>query len=391
LPKSSSRQQFLCPLPWSHIATTPGGSVRLCCDSTGEESRSKNEHGKDYKIYRDSPEEFLNSENFKNIRRKMISGDVPSSCQNCFAREEETGDSPRLHFLNKYDFSLKKAEEQTLEEGILDEYTVKSVDLRLGNNCNLKCRMCNPWSSLSLGDEFRDLYNESVPSLDWPDESDDWVNLLQKQNSLEDLYLTGGEPTLIQNNLRLLKGMNQQQRDKVKVRVNTNATIFNTKFFEEMRLFKSNDVKLSLDGVGRVNDYIRFPSKWSSILNNIKLMQRLEGLKISTHLTLSSYNLLSLRKTLEKFEEIGLPFPFIDFVRDPSELSIFSLPPIFKEKFLEQEKSSDSLIVKKVGESIGKSYLPSTYEALKKRTAAVDKYRSTYLKDYIPEVGKLLE
>jgi hypothetical protein len=133
----------------------------------------------------------------------MISGDVPSSCQNCFAREEETGDSPRLHFLNKYDFSLKKAEEQTLEEGILDEYTVKSVDLRLGNNCNLKCRMCNPWSSLSLGDEFRDLYNESVPSLDWPDESDDWVNLLQKQNSLEDLYLTGGEPTLIQNNLRL--------------------------------------------------------------------------------------------------------------------------------------------------------------------------------------------
>ena len=373
------------------MATTPAGSIRLCCDSVGEESRSKDKYGKDFKVYRSGPEEYLNSENFKKIRSQMLNGEIPKSCINCSKREDLDGESPRLHFLNKYQFSQEEAIRLIDEDGTLIKPVIKSIDLRLGNNCNLKCRMCNPWSSSSLKKEFELFHNESVPELNWPEHYHQWIDLVEGEELLVDLYLTGGEPTLIKNNLLLLKKMSSAQRNRVKVRVNTNGTVFNENFFLELSYFKNNDIKISLDGIGVVNNYIRYPSNWDNILVNLEKLKKIPGLKISTHLTLSSYNVLSLQSTLEGFEKVGLPLPFIDFVHEPTYLNISYLPPSFKESFASIYSNSDNALVASVQEVLGQSYDETVFNELRKRTKAVDHYRGTFIKDFIPEVARLIE
>ena len=79
-----------CVLPFMHIATNPGGSYRLCCNSNPNNNQIKDENGKPFKIFKHSVEEVWNSESYKNFRRQFINGEMPSTCERCY-REEDSG------------------------------------------------------------------------------------------------------------------------------------------------------------------------------------------------------------------------------------------------------------------------------------------------------------
>ena len=125
-----------------HAAVNPGGGFRVCCNSNPQNNKVLNDDGsgKAYRIFKDDISTVWNSEWYKNIRKQFIAGERPETCQRCF-REEDAGiRSPRAGYNEKwYKEDVKVAEEIPLD--------IRYVDLRLGNLCNLKCRMCNPWSS----------------------------------------------------------------------------------------------------------------------------------------------------------------------------------------------------------------------------------------------------
>ena len=128
-----------CILPWMHLATTSTGNLRVCCNSVPGKNLIAKEDGTPYKLNKDSLEEAWNSEVYKTIRKQMLDGERPEMCTRCF-REEDAGiHSARQAWNEKWKKDIKYT--------VNAPFSIKYVDLRLGNLCNLKCRMCNPYSS----------------------------------------------------------------------------------------------------------------------------------------------------------------------------------------------------------------------------------------------------
>ena len=189
-----------------NVATNAAGSFRLCCNSNPQTNQIKNpENGKPYKIYKHTVEEVWNSPQYKEFRRQFINGEMPKTCERCY-REEEAGiRSPRFGFNEKWWNDTVKVEEEIPVD-------IRYVDLRLGNLCNLKCRMCNPWASSMWVKDWNEvvgtakldpdfpLEGETLEFMntmtEWPDFKRTGLNFHDIAHTVEEIYLTGGEPTL---------------------------------------------------------------------------------------------------------------------------------------------------------------------------------------------------
>ena len=126
-------------LPWMHLATTATGNLRVCCNSTPGENLILKPDGTPYKLYKDDMQQAWNSETYAIIRKQLLNNERPSMCTRCF-REEDAGiRSARLAWNEKW----TEDKPYTMNA----PFDIKYVDLRLSNLCNLKCRMCNPYSS----------------------------------------------------------------------------------------------------------------------------------------------------------------------------------------------------------------------------------------------------
>jgi sulfatase maturation enzyme AslB (radical SAM superfamily) len=87
------------------------------------------------------------------VRRDMIDGVEIKECQDCYRQEELTGQSSRTSS-NK--FWLKKEHVQENINHFRDHKKlnpVSSLELRLGNTCNLSCNSCWGYSSSKVNEE----------------------------------------------------------------------------------------------------------------------------------------------------------------------------------------------------------------------------------------------
>ena len=72
--------------------------------------------------------------------------------------------------------------------------------------------MCNPYASNMWVKEWAsvehaltpDMYNK-LSKMDWPEEEKTWENLFAIAHTVDEIYLTGGEPTVIKKQQKLLK------------------------------------------------------------------------------------------------------------------------------------------------------------------------------------------
>ena len=127
-----------CILPFTHLNTKTNGEFKLCCRSLPL-----------YNVKEKSLLEVWNSEKVKSVRKKMLSGERPEECRECWSHEDQNVRSLRQRenwmkceigtYLNvlsevNYDYSMPPK--------------MRSIELKLNNLCNLKCRMCHPVDSV---------------------------------------------------------------------------------------------------------------------------------------------------------------------------------------------------------------------------------------------------
>jgi len=143
----------------------------------------------------------------------------------------------------------------------IDNTDVKSLKLRLDNMCNLSCQMCNPGQS-TLYDK---LTNSKVGYLGLNEQN--WKNTLQDLKTADILSLLGGETFL---SPRVETILNAEHNLK-QVQFQTNCTVYKKSILESLNKIPSVDFGLSIDGVGVVNEYTRWPSKWDKITRNVEL------------------------------------------------------------------------------------------------------------------------
>ena len=347
-----------------HAAVNPGGGFRVCCNSNPSNNKVLKDDGsgKAYRIFKDDINEVWNSEWYKNIRKEFINGERPETCQRCF-REEDAGiRSPRIGYNEKwYKDDVNVAEEIPLD--------IRYVDLRLGNLCNLKCRMCNPWSSSMWVKDWNavvdtatlqpnePLNKEAFDFMDimqqWPDRKQTGLNFVEIAHTIEEIYLTGGEPTLATSQYALFDYcIENELASNIKLKYNTNLTNIPQKMVDYWKHFKGVQLNTSIDATGERDRYIRYPSSWKKVEENFDKLNALPNVNIQLHCTVQVLNMCAMHELLEWAQSRGLKGNdiYLNILNHPECMNIRALP---KElKLLAEQNLQPFLDVPKVADTI---------------------------------------
>jgi len=318
-----------CVYPWIELMINTSGTFDYCCLANPSQLKDKNNN--QLKINKDSLKDVWNSDAMKDIRKNMIEGNKIKSCNLCYLQEDSGRKSYRQLHNSEWEHLLgSKKIEQIVDKSIENNLDVDTppvyLDLRMGNTCNLKCRMCNPFNSSLITKEHFKLFDKSKTyanifkknfgsNPEWlneqayRDQFNDkkiWKEIYEVLPTLEKLYLTGGEPTLIKNNIKVLEKLIElNKQNNTKIFLNTNCTYSGKNFLELLSKFKEMDINPSIDGVGEVNNYIRGSKKWENIYQNCKNILSVNN-KISANITpvLQIYNLNKIHEILNLANDI---------------------------------------------------------------------------------------
>jgi MoaA/NifB/PqqE/SkfB family radical SAM enzyme len=189
-----------CVLPWISLEASPIGTVRPCCLANDEIVDSNSVK---FNLKSANFRDIQNSEYMYQLRQAFLAGKRPATCRKCWAEEDAGRTSKRMHTLDR----LKHM-------GITAEWThdakpLMFLDLKLGNICNLKCRICGSWSSSSFAVE--EIANsveahsktsfayQMLKAGRWPRENAQfWSEIDTVVNDIRYIEFTGGEPFMIE-------------------------------------------------------------------------------------------------------------------------------------------------------------------------------------------------
>jgi sulfatase maturation enzyme AslB (radical SAM superfamily) len=121
--------------------------------------------------------------------------------------------------------------------------------------------------------------------------------------NLHKVYVAGGEPTAMAEFYEFLDRCIDDNKTNFELVINTNATKLNSKLRRQLSHFNNVKLVVSIDGHQEVNQYIRWPSEWSVIVDNLRWLQQQQAIKVTFNVTFSIYNVVKLHKLLDWLDQ----------------------------------------------------------------------------------------
>ena len=163
----------------------------------------------------------------------------------------------------------------------------------------------------------------------------------------EKLVVIGGEPTIIPEFYELLEYCYDQKTLKnKKLTVTTNLTNTNPKFTKWLKELKDFTIHASVDGIGERNEYIRYPSKWTSIQKSLNfyatMMKEQKKGHISFNPAIQTLNIDILPEMVQYFETFDdvASYSWISHVRWPIICDYDHAPINWKNKVADKIESN---------------------------------------------------
>ena len=311
------------------------------------------------------------SKKFDDIRSSMNNGEELSGCSKCY-QEEAAGLQ-----------SLRTRKNKLFNNSTSVE--LSSIELAFSRKCNLRCLMCSSeestkWEELVVQNEgIQKLtrYKIQPPLLDN-------INLLDGVDFslIKQIKIVGGEPFIEEKFLDFLEKCESFDID---IEISTNATFFPKKYISILGKFKRVDIALSIDGIGKVNDYIRRPSQWDNVehvsLQWLAASKNMPNLHVRVFSTVSIYNVLSINDLIYWCNTNDL-FHKVTLLQRPDYLNIANLPDAHKA-YVEQQ-TDDPLILE------GLKNQMSLLDDFKKYTRLMDEHDNTSIYDISEILGRLV-
>jgi MoaA/NifB/PqqE/SkfB family radical SAM enzyme len=309
--------------PFTGLATREDGAVKVCCRSQPIGW-----------IQEDSLEDIWNGENMQEVRRQVLNDEIPEVCRPCFDLENQGVESLRQRHINgiipEARINLYPKAIDALRKDYTMPFEFPTIEIKLNNLCNLRCRMCNPLDSTNWNDwdkvvEFyKKENNYLVPTVEklvskpgqyiGPfDDTANWWNDFEKLlPHFRRVEFAGGEPLMDPQHYKILD-MLAPYGDQIEIKYATNLTMLgkgNRSIWEYWPKFKSVAVNVSIDGVGDVYEYIRSNASWAGLVKNIRQIQTIPNIsRIVGAVTVQVSNVLTLDKICETFlDKLGIIF-----------------------------------------------------------------------------------
>jgi hypothetical protein len=315
--------------PWTHTYLSPQTERRLCCASR--------EPAQNFEQYIDTAagtgryipitlEDHWNSEHMKSVRRRMMAGETLPECDVCNNKLLNT-DVYRSYFWGLFGHKYDEAMAATMPDGFTNLKPV-SWDYRFSNLCNFKCRMCGDMLSSSWESEQRQ-HN----MIDWDNSKNNWMRpdikseITQFQDTqieaefsqaveehrVEEIYWVGGEPLMYEQHWRYMKRIIELgDGHKLYARYNTNLSrVVHAGcdlYLHLLGNIRDWQICASIDGTGKIGEYIRTGLAYPSWLLNFK-----RGLEIAKHrrqmridFTLTLPGLFEVERIQQTADELGV-------------------------------------------------------------------------------------
>ena len=241
-----------------------------------------------------------------------------------------------------------------LDEDYTMPFELPTMEIKLNNLCNLKCRMCNPLDSTSWKDwdQVTEFYKKEdnilIPIVEslvtkpgqyiGPfDNSDNWWSSFEKLLPFfRRVEFAGGEPLMDPYHYKILDKL-AEYGDNIELKYATNGTTLGIKggrtIHDYWPKFKSVAVNVSIDGIHDVYEYIRGNGKFSVIEENIKVFKSFPNVsRVVGAFTVQANNIMQIDKVIDYFiNKLGIVF-YSHRVTYPTALSAQVLPPELKQK-----------------------------------------------------------
>lgn len=325
----------ICPLPWISMETTPMGGCRPCCMAKDEIP------GIDLRT--DTISDAYKSDYMKDLREQFLRGEKPETCDRCWKEEASGKISKRMntnirlkHHVHKIDYSNTEPD------------TLWFLDLKLGNICNLKCRICGSWSSSKWAQEEMDQIDNPKEHLaykhlkqgDWPKRNNNfWDNLYSLLPKVKYIEFTGGEPFMIPQHEVLLEYAVKSNLTDIELHYNTNGTQDIPREF--LKHFKNVEIAYSIDNIGDRFEYERYGATW-----NNRLYPRSTNITCQLCFTINIQNVYYLDQLLVWAKEAPV-FKSIhwNYLHDPWHMSVQYMTPEAKELVLSNIKHHQMIVL----------------------------------------------
>ena len=389
----------ICMLPWVSIETSPIGTARPCCLAIDEITKPD---GTKYTLKENTLEEIYHSDYMQDLRTDFLAGNKPETCSRCWNEEAAGRVSKRMNsrvrlkeYYNNIDWNNTNPDQLWF------------IDLKLGNICNLKCRICGSWSSSKWAKEEIDY----VPGIDrkthlaykflqdgaWPRENPQfWDNLKTLLPNIKYFEFTGGEPFLIEQHFELLRYAVETGDSKhIEIHYNTNGTVFPEQA-ELWANFKHVEIAFSIDNVGARFEYERYGADWEEVQANIAKFTEMRSNKISTQLctTMNVQNVYYLPEICEWISTQTFDHIYFNMLHDPWHMCISKMTPQAQELVIDRLTSHEFSpkyraevlrivqFIKNGAGSDGKEFL--------QKMQTTDEYRKQCFLDTHPEIARAM-
>jgi len=324
-----------CVLPWISLETSPIGTVRPCCLADDEIT---DDSGRKFNLNDDSLITIQNSTYMEKLRQQFLDGKMPETCRKCWDEEKVGRTSKRMNTQVRLEPLIKDIKEWGQSANDL-----QFLDLKLGNICNLKCRICGSWSSSTFAaeeikcSENKEFHRNMNKMGAWPRTATSfWSELDFLSGDIRYLEFTGGEPFMIREHFEFLQRLaDKNLASRIEIHYNTNGTQYPKEFLDVWKHFKHVEIAFSIDNVGKRFEYERTGAKWDMVNYNIKKFIKLreENLNISLQLccTINIYNVLYLEDIFnwEHFQDFN--YVHWNMLHDAPQNCIKSLPENAKD------------------------------------------------------------
>ena len=309
----SNQPEKFCKAPFKTAVINTDGSLLPCCEFMSHKSKLT-----PYKLNKNDTWMFKQwwKKGLDPLREKMLNGEIDPGCTYCI-RKEKNRNQPNLRLGTNANISdtfekIKQDYEKDKREH------PKQVELRLGNYCNLKCTMCGPYASSSILAEYKmhqKQFNDYGIHSTWddPNTPDDWYTydhnkkiILDVISNASRIHFGGGEPFISPMIVEVLNSI----KSNTYLRFNTNMTRINDKVLNVLKKFDRIEIEASIDGTGPHNDYIRYGSKWNSIVENFKKLNTCNNISVKIYYLLGHTSLFTLKNVISFAKDIDIDIVF---------------------------------------------------------------------------------
>ena len=402
-----------CFLPFVSGVVDTKGDLKVCCRI--DQTKTEYKNFKPNNIKKDNIFDWWKDDYHQYLRNEFLKGNKPKECAKCWEIEAQGFLSLRHRKNKEYKIDwviknlkyLNKLQEQASDLPI-------DWEIHLTNLCNLKCQMCTGNSSSKLLYENKEIFNLLNTKLRPDEEAEKNLNQLDYdfneyslqqlekivEHPLKIIQFRGGEPFMIPKIKKYLARLVERNIAKdISIHLTTNGTIYDSEIVEILKEFKKIRLMWSAESTEKQNDYLRYPSNWNTIKNNILNYSQIKNTSIYVSSVLTNYSVLYIDQIIKFAQEHNFN-QHVEIAKKPTYLYFTNLPKELlqeahiKIKNIDQTKNlpdNFNSILSSLGNKIN-NYNEDfeLWNYFKTIAIARDNFRAVNMKEYMPELAKFV-